>query len=1208
MTFSRQQRAAGAAIFLAVACSSNAPEQAKETTFSVPEALSLHDPSARQAFRPHDGAGFAATAKGFELRRANDRVRGAGLSAVLPLASDAATTLQHQGIAVTLRSKGSLPAAGSVDRGRVVYANAFAGADRYITSSDTALEEWMLLRSRSALRTFEWELTSTDLGPASSDGAGGISFAGRDGRVALHVPRPFALDAAGHRFDASLAWDERAHTLSVALEDASRAVYPLLLDPSFEVSVWQKMGTPAAADSPVMAFDAARGHSVLITGGGTFTSNGLAWARASDAGPPSRVLGAAAYDPVRQRVVYFGGKTAAAQADTWEWDGATWSSLFPTTSPAARYGHAMAFDPVRNRVVLFGGVSAAGAALGDMWEWDGSTWAPITPAALPSARGAHAMVLDSARNKVVLFGGGTLTGNAVASANAETWEWDGAAWTQSAPASSPSARGLAAATFNSKKNRVVLFGGEGAGAVRNDEQWEWDGVTWVKASLAVTHPGARSGAAFAFDSFKKQGVLFGGAGSANETWFVDDVTWTSRAKVEAPALLLPSMVYDAARQKVVMFGGSTPTFANNFIGNLYEWDGGGWTSAGSGPAVTLCGTGYFFNGFTGQWQCSDAFPATVVTNHIFAPAVAYDATRSVVVAFGGTGWEGTETLALIGGGPPFTREVSTNETWTYNGAWTKKSPAHSPPVRREAAMVNAGTKLVLFGGYGRSDTWTWDGTDWTEVTPGASPSARGAAGMAYDPERAKVVLFGGATNSVASAYSAALADTWEYDLVANTWTNKTPAVSPDADAFPSVQYDPLHKRIVMFAALKGATSGSLHQWAWDGTNWTDITSGSAPPVRRFARVVFDEARKEFVMHGGGDIANAANATGETWTYYTRGGDCTTSADCAAGLYCTDGVCCEAASCGTCQACNVAGLVGTCAKVFDANDSDTCTGTKTCDTKGSCKVAPGQACTATSECAEGFCVDGVCCDTECKGTCQACRADLKASGDSGVCGMAKAGTDSRDDCAAEDPSTCGLDGACDGAGACKKIAAGVSCASSGKTSACVGNRATGFICDGKGSCQSNTSGTECGDYVCDAVTGGCPNTCTSDAQCTAPLSCDVATGKCAVKEGAHCKDESTLVNESGVTIDCAPYRCASAKCGTACASLSDCAGGLACSTAGTCEEPAADAGVAPPEEDQESSDGGCGCKTTPTPSTNGMGVGLGVALAFALRSRRRLRRE
>jgi len=39
---------------------------------------------------------------------------------------------------------------------------------------------------------------------------------------------------------------------------------------------------------------------------------------------------------------------------------------------------ALAYDAVRNRVVLFG-VSRSGQDFSDTWEWNGTAWSQITP-------------------------------------------------------------------------------------------------------------------------------------------------------------------------------------------------------------------------------------------------------------------------------------------------------------------------------------------------------------------------------------------------------------------------------------------------------------------------------------------------------------------------------------------------------------------------------------------------------------------------------------------------------------------------------------------------------------------------------------------------------------------------------------------------------------------------------------------------------------
>ena len=71
--------------------------------------------------------------------------------------------------------------------------------------------------------------------------------------------------------------------------------------------------------------------------------------------------------------------------------------------PSARKWFAMAFDRNRNRLVLFGGLTAAGPS-GDTWEWDGQDWTQVADKG-PQARVLHAMAFDSSKNVVTLLGG-----------------------------------------------------------------------------------------------------------------------------------------------------------------------------------------------------------------------------------------------------------------------------------------------------------------------------------------------------------------------------------------------------------------------------------------------------------------------------------------------------------------------------------------------------------------------------------------------------------------------------------------------------------------------------------------------------------------------------------------------------------------------------------------------------------------------------------
>lgn len=67
-------------------------------------------------------------------------------------------------------------------------------------------------------------------------------------------------------------------------------------------------------------------------------------------------------------------------------------------------------------------------------------------------------------------------------------------------------------------------------------------------------------------------------------------------------------------------------------------------------------------------------------------------------------------------------------------------------------------EVVLFGGGGGlNDTWTWDGTTWTQISPaGGPPPQRYAFSMNYDGGANGVVIFGGYTNG-----GPAINDTWE---------------------------------------------------------------------------------------------------------------------------------------------------------------------------------------------------------------------------------------------------------------------------------------------------------------------------------------------------------------------------------------------------------------------------------------------------------------
>jgi hypothetical protein len=170
---------------------------------------------------------------------------------------------------------------------------------------------------------------------------------------------------------------------------------------------------------------------------------------------------------------------------------------------------------------------------GDTWEWDGADWTQVADTG-PDARSGHALAFDAERQRAVLFGG-EATGSAL---RGDTWEWDGGDWTQVAD-TGPGPSHVSAMTFVG--SAILLFGGAIpaspplAGEELSRLSWEWDGAHWtLRQDMG---PAPRWGHALAFDSARGRPVLFGGfsapPGDPNVAGSVVGDTW--EASVEGAA-------------------------------------------------------------------------------------------------------------------------------------------------------------------------------------------------------------------------------------------------------------------------------------------------------------------------------------------------------------------------------------------------------------------------------------------------------------------------------------------------------------------------------------------------------------------------------------------------------------------------------------------------------------------------------------------------
>lgn len=267
--------------------------------------------------------------------------------------------------------------------------------------------------------------------------------------------------------------------------------------------------------------------------GDTWEWDGTAWTQKCTAAPcsatvPSGRPGAAmAFDSMRGVTLLFGGGAAGQeQNDTWSYDGQAWQPTCTQTmgcasSPPVRTQATLAFDASTGKSVLFGGSVACTPPLGDTWTWDGTMWHSESPAMSPPGRWGAGMVYDATRAVTVLFGG---SGQSFPPYLADTWTWKSATstWTQvcaQAPCTAPSARTELGTAFDAIPGKTLMFGGN-AGGPQLADTWEWDGTAWSSVGASSVPP-ARDQTVITYDANHARVVMFGGNSGGTplaDTW------------------------------------------------------------------------------------------------------------------------------------------------------------------------------------------------------------------------------------------------------------------------------------------------------------------------------------------------------------------------------------------------------------------------------------------------------------------------------------------------------------------------------------------------------------------------------------------------------------------------------------------------------------------------------------------------------------------
>lgn len=316
--------------------------------------------------------------------------------------------------------------------------------------------------------------------------------------------------------------------------------------------------------------------------------------------PPARIDGAISYDADSASLFLFGGQGNSTLNDIWVYSLAkgTWKSLEPAgAAPTPRLGHTWITDPKRNRMILFGGQGRG--FFSDVWAYDikGNRWTLLAADnAGPSTRYGHSAVYDAETDRMIISHGFTNSGRFD-----DTWAFDLAAnrWTNITPAGTkPLRRCLHHSVLDPATRQMFLYGGcaSGFGPCPLGDLWSFNlkTNTWTEVTPA-SRPAARDHYGFSFDTRRNRVVLFGGsgAGTLGDTWFYDPTAriWNQLpTSVQGPSARLRHQgAYAAERGITYFFGGDTNSGSTNEL----------WALSSGLPAQPRLFQGGLVNAFSG---------------------------------------------------------------------------------------------------------------------------------------------------------------------------------------------------------------------------------------------------------------------------------------------------------------------------------------------------------------------------------------------------------------------------------------------------------------------------------------------------------------------------------------------------------------------------------------------------------------------------------
>jgi hypothetical protein len=558
-------------------------------------------------------------------------------------------------------------------------------------------------------------------------------------------------------------------------------------------------------------------------------------------GPPACKFPSAIYDPVRDAMIVFGGYDGALHNDVWQLSLSgvpAWHPILASgTPPSPRTRSSLIYDPIRDRVIVFGGTDDS--LHNDVWALTltGSpAWQELVSVGTPpSPRAGHAAIYDPVRDRMIVFG-------AVLYDHVEPDLWslalaDTLRWTPIVPpgsAPSPIYPGYAAA-YDATHDALVVDGGD---FFQNGDTFSF---AW-SVPLSGQQPWAQGGGGFrtehtlVHDPIRSRMLAYGGTaregGGAMASVIALSAGGGSTRVLptgsEPSQFIRSSVIFDPTPGRVVVFGGRAPTRLLDIGPNWMTWIGAPGANLWDGPLA----------------------PTGILPEPVEGHSAIYDEARDRMVVFGGNTSYFEQftnrTLALDLSGPLM---------------WAEIPAADRPAPRMDAMAIGdpARDRMLIFGG-GRRDLLAVNSLDtlwslafcgapsWVPVVPaGSPPSPRMRALAVYDPVGDRGIVFGGLSGFGSPS---AVGGLWQLDLAGTpAWSELAADGLPPPPGLYAGVYDPLRSGVVVCGGSDSTRVYMLSLGASPG--WTRLEiDGQPPSVTGVDALVLDRADDRILMVGG----------------------------------------------------------------------------------------------------------------------------------------------------------------------------------------------------------------------------------------------------------------------------------------------------------------------------------------------------------------------